>query len=107
MSNDCACRQHRQRRTVTIIVIEASVQWLNLMLYMVPNALLPAQPSYHQHMVMVWLCSLDMLEHCEYALPSHTALGLKVVPAAAHHIAASSSPESAMSFFCVCTGWFA
>ena len=61
----------------------------------------------HQHMVMVWLCPLDVLEHCEYALPSHAALGLKVVPAAAHHIAASSSPESAMSFLCVCTGWFA
>jgi len=32
-------RKHRQRRNVTLIVLEAILQWLNLVLYVVPNAL--------------------------------------------------------------------
>ena len=40
------CRKHRQKRNVTLIVLEASLQWLNLVFYVVPNILNLADPCY-------------------------------------------------------------
>lgn len=41
-----ACRRHRQRRNVTLIMVEAILQWLNLIFYVLPNALLVSNPCY-------------------------------------------------------------
>ncbi|KAA6429424.1 MAG: hypothetical protein FRX49_00818 [Trebouxia sp. A1-2] len=38
--------KHRQKRNVTLIVLEASLQWLNLVFYVVPNILNLADPCY-------------------------------------------------------------
>jgi len=40
------CRKHRQKRNVTLIVLEAILQWLNLVFYVVPNALNVADPCF-------------------------------------------------------------
>ncbi len=39
-------RKHRQKRNVTLIVLEAILQWLNLVFYVVPNALNVATACY-------------------------------------------------------------
>ena len=41
-----ACRKHRQKRNVTLIMAEGIVQWLNLMFYVVPNGMLYSNPCY-------------------------------------------------------------
>ena len=45
-SHMAACRRHRQRRNVTLIMVEAILQWLNLIFYVLPNALLVSNPCY-------------------------------------------------------------
>ena len=40
------CRKHRQKRNVTLIALEAILQWLNLVFYVVPNALNVANPCF-------------------------------------------------------------
>ncbi len=40
------CRKHRQKRNVTLIALEALLQWLNLVFYVVPNALNVANPCF-------------------------------------------------------------
>ena len=40
------CRKHRQKRNVTLVALEAILQWLNLVFYVVPNALNLANPCF-------------------------------------------------------------
>lgn len=41
-----ACRKHRQSRNVTLILLEACLQWINLVFYILPNAFNVADPCY-------------------------------------------------------------
>ena len=41
-----ACRKHRQKRNVTLILVEGIVQWLNLLFYIIPNSMLYSNPCY-------------------------------------------------------------
>lgn len=45
-SETAICRKHRQKRNVTLVVLEGTLQWLNLFFYMLPNALNVANPCY-------------------------------------------------------------
>ena len=70
------CRKHRQKRNMTLIVLEAILQWLNLVFYVVPNALfrrtfkMPAILNVRrckcgQLLLLPWLRQLDLLKHCK------------------------------------------
>ena len=41
-----ACRKHRQKRNVTLILLEGIIQWLNLLFYIIPNSMLWSNPCY-------------------------------------------------------------
>ena len=86
MSNGCPCRKQRQWRNVALIILEAFVQWLNLILYVVPNAILATQPCYISTSMMYWfgfarwscwnIVSCNNCMQCLEGLYGHGALQL-------------------------------
>lgn len=54
IANSGVCRKHRQKRNVTLIMLEAILQWLNLIFFVLPNAFLVANPCYLIADVWYW-----------------------------------------------------
>ena len=48
------CRRHRQKRNVTLVILETTLQWLNLFFYVLPNALNVADPCYEWGDLWFW-----------------------------------------------------